>query len=281
MRRKGLKQKVHVLLNFIRLLFVLLIANILPTSVYSAQVVLNAGLPAFPPFAYTDPEKTTPGTVVSLYRMLEKKTGLKFKIHYLPYARLLNSLQDGTLDVAIMFKNHSVKNDVSYIGKISQSKVIIVSTKGNGIHNYDDLYQLKRVAVIRRANYGARFDHDKNIKKISVGNYLQATEMLNLGRVDAAVGSQSGLQNAIDVQGINTADWPPPFELGRKKWWLHLAKNSKHQNLIPSLARAVEKIYRPNLIYELYMQQIVTKKKQVNGRDAVLILAAEKLVLEF
>jgi len=254
-----MKLKVRILLASIGILIVLLIANIFPTSVLGEQVVLNAGLPAFPPFAYPNPEKSTPGTIVSLYQMLEKETGYKFKIHFFPYARILNSLKDATLDVAIMFKNNSVKNDVRYIGKVSQSKVLILSTKGNKIQIYTDLYQFKRVAAIRKASYEARFDQDKKIKKYPVSNYLQSIEMLKLGRVDAAVGSQSGLQNAIDIQDINTVDWPPPFILGRKEWWLHLANNSKHQNLIPSLTRAVEKIYKPNLVYELYEQQIAAQ----------------------
>ncbi|MEH6404642.1 MAG: transporter substrate-binding domain-containing protein [Sneathiella sp.] len=247
--------KMRALLLFACMVPVLILATIYPTPTYSEQVVLTAGLPAFPPFAYPNPEKTTPGTVVSLYKMLEKETGLKFKIHFFPYARLLKSLKDGTLDVAIMFKNQSIQKDVTYVGKVSQAKVIVMSAKGDRIKTYEDLHRFKKIAAIRKASYETRFDQDKKIKKYPVNNYLQSIEMLTLGRVDAAVGSQSGLQNAIDVQGVNTQSWPPSFELGQKEWWLHFAKKSEYQHLIPSLTKAVEKIYKPNLLYELYEQQ--------------------------
>ncbi|MBL4740892.1 MAG: transporter substrate-binding domain-containing protein [Sneathiella sp.] len=250
-----MEQRAQTILLFVRMLLIFLFVSVSPNSGHAEQIVLNAGLPAFPPFAYPASDGKKPGTVVSLYRMLEKETGVIFKIHFFPYARTLTSLKNGTLDVAIMFKNHSVQGDVSYIGKVSQSKVIVLSTKGNKIQRYEDLYQFRRIASIRKASYEPRFDLDTNINKFPVGNYLQSIEMLKLGRVDAAVGSQSGLQNAIDVQGIDTTNWPAPFELGKKEWWLHFSKNSKHHDLIPSLTHAVETLYKSDLIYELYKQQ--------------------------
>ena len=213
--------------------------------------VLRVGLPPFPPFAYPK-ESIDRGVVVDIFKMLEKELKIKVQIIYYPYPRVVESMRRGDLDLAIIFKNKSLKPYVTYIGEISKSKVLIIPRKEFKIRSYDDLYSLGNIAVLRLANFESRFDSDTNINKFTIVNYESGFRMLNVSRVDAIVGSQSGLEEALYNLELQSKVWGEPFVLNKKEWWLHLSNKSPYQTLIPDLKKAVEKIYREDLVWGLF-----------------------------
>jgi polar amino acid transport system substrate-binding protein len=225
------------------------------THGHAGEIVLKAGLPPFPPFAYPD-ERPERGSVVDIYRMLEKELGEKIDIHYHPYPRVVESMKNGELDVAIIFKNQGLKPYVTYIGEISKSKVLVIPDKGFSIGSYDDLYKLKSIAVLRFANFEPRFDVDNKIKKFSVVDYRFGLRMMNVGRVSAIVGSQSGLYEANKNLGYEINRWNPPFLLNEQAWWVHMSKKSPYQALIPKIRAAIDKIYQEDLVWQLYLDPL-------------------------
>ncbi len=225
----------------------------LPITVFAEDVVINAGLPPFPPFAYPDNPKKN-GIVVDIYKMLEKELNIKIDIHYYPYPRVIESMKTGVLDMAIIFKNDSLKSYVSYVGEVSKSKVVVISRPGFQILNYSDLYKLNSIAVLRNASFESRFDADIKIKKFTVVNYVSGFKMMGFSRVDAIVGSQSGLKEANIALKYNAARWNKPFLLNKKEWWVHISNESPYQTLIPRIEKAVRKIYKEDLVWELYKQ---------------------------
>jgi len=256
-QKKPLGQCLYICLRNWALL--LIIAS-LPVSSFGAQINLYVGLPSFPPFAYPPTANEQRGTLVALYAILEKelrkKLDVKLNIQHYPYARTLVGLQDGSLDMAIIFKNLSLQGDVIYVAKVSQSKVMVIYDHEHPILKYEDLYQLFDIAVIRQAHYEARFDMDEKINRYPVENYKQGIQMLKLGRVAAVVGSQSGLQHILDSLEFKGEKWRRPYVLGHKEWWLHFSNKSAYQHLVPAIKKAVEKIYKEDLVYELYEQSL-------------------------
>jgi len=238
----------------------LLIIASLPVASFGAQINLYVGLPSFPPFAYPPTANTQRGILVALYAILEKELrkelDVKLNIQHYPYARTLVGLQDGSLDLAIIFKNLSLQGDVTYVAKVSQSKVMVIYEHEHPILKYEDLYQLFDIAVIRQAHYEARFDVDEKIKRYPVENYRQGFQMLTLGRVAAVVGSQSGLQYILDSFEFKGEKWRRPYVLGNKEWWLHFSNNSPYQHLVPAIRKAVKNIYKEDLVYRLYEQSL-------------------------
>ncbi len=221
----------------------------------TSNLQLSASLPAFPPFFTQKKQGAMGGSVVRLYKLLEKASGLHFNISPRPYARVLADLKTGNLDLAILFENADLKPFVSLIGPISYSQVILLSFQYNAINDWDDLHNLNSVGVIRKASFGHRFDNDKAIKKFSINNYLQGLQMLRQNRIQGLIGSKSGLEFAISQSPIKWNQLAPPFVVGNKAWMIHFSNRSKHPEIIPSLRRAVEKLYRPELIYDLCRQK--------------------------
>ena len=250
----------HCFYIFLKKIALLIMLSSLPVSSYGAQINLYVGLPSFPPFAYPPTDNEQHGTLVALYAILEeelqKELDVKLNIQHYPYARTLVGLQDGSLDLAIIFKNLSLQGDVIYVAKVSQSKVMVIYDHEHPIQKYEDLYQLFDIAVIRQAQYEIRFDMDEKINRYPVENYKQGIQMLKLGRVAAVVGSQSGLQHILDSLEFKGEKWRSPYVLGHKEWWLHFSNKSAYQHLVPAIKKAVEKIYKEDLVYELYEQSL-------------------------
>ena len=215
--------------------------------------VLRVGLPPFPPFAYPN-EESERGVVVDIFKLLEKELQVNFKIIYYPYPRVVESMKRGDLDLAIVFKNKSLEPYVTYIGEISKSKVLVIPAIDFKLRTYDDLYALRSIAVLRRANFEPRFDADTKINKFTVVNYESGFRMLNVNRVDAVIGSQSGLEEALHNLEFESKELGKSFVLNKKEWWLHLSNKSEYQALIPDLKKAVEKIYREDLVWELFIK---------------------------
>jgi len=220
------------------------------------EEIIHVAVPPFAPFAFFKESTKCEGASIAILNKLASETGLKFSHVKYPYARILTSLKSGQIDLALIFKNTSIKNSVNYIGPVSQSKVVVLTRTKNSISVYEDLARLKQIAVIRKAHFETRFDEDTRLNKVPVESYLQAIQMFKLNRVEAVVGSVSGLEYAMQELKVNVDMLKNAYQLGQKEWWLHISKKYSHPDLIARLTKAVEKIYQPDLTYQVYKQQI-------------------------
>ncbi|MEH6347989.1 MAG: transporter substrate-binding domain-containing protein [Bermanella sp.] len=217
---------------------------------------LDVAVPPFAPFAFFKENTKCEGASISILNRLAKDVGIEFQHVRYPYARILSSLKTGQLDMALIFKNDSIKESVNYIGPISKSKVVVLTKIDKPVSHYEELASLNFIAVIRKAHFEPRFDNDTNIKKVAVESYLQALNMFSFDRVDAVVGSLSGLEYAMQELNLNVNLLENAYYLSDKEWWLHISKKTSHPRLIARITKAVENIYHPNLIYQAYKQQV-------------------------
>lgn len=228
-------------------------------SSYSAQAnsnTLNVSVPSFAPFNSFAENAQCHGASVMALKHITRHLDIELRFIDYPYARILHSLKSAELDVALIFKNSHINNDVDYIGPVSHSKIVIISKPQLKIEKYTDLHVLKSVAVIRNAQFDDKFDNDHLINKVNVDSYQQAARMLKHNRVDAMIGSLIGIEYALHQQGMSKSMLENAFNLGKKEWGLHFAKKSRFSKLKPLLAEAVKQNYQENLIHHLYQQQV-------------------------
>ncbi|TDF34862.1 transporter substrate-binding domain-containing protein [Alteromonadaceae bacterium M269] len=217
-------------------------------------ITLRAGLPNFPPFSYINEQGINAGAIVDYVELLENKAQIELEVVHMPYARLVRSLATGDIDIGILFLNDALADDVRYVAEVSMSKVIVLPRKEISLNHYDDLYYLSNIAVIRSANFHKQFDADKMINKVYVNDYEQGIRLLELGRVDAIVGSISGLDYASQSLGKGIDDWGKPLDLANRQWWLHMSNASKNISTLNKLKMSVDELYEPFLVYKLYNQ---------------------------
>lgn len=213
---------------------------------------IRISLPSFPPFY--DEVHPSKGLIVKLIIHIEKKSGLKLIIEKLPYARILKNLRNGDLDAAIIFKNEELKDDVEYVAKLSESKVMIWTKKEYKIKDIKSLYNLQ-IATIRSASFSDSFDNNSKIKKIPVKNYIQALRMLDLKRVDGVVGSESGVIYSANASRINLKKFGKPLLINSKEWWLHFSKKSKKKKFIKKLKTIINSMYKKDLVSQSFKNE--------------------------
>ena len=224
--------------------------------VFSFENPLTVSVPSFAPFYFISDDEECQGVAVAALQTITAKIAEPTKMFFLPYARIIHSLEYGQLDLALVFKNNYLANSVDYIGPVSNSKVVVLTHLSQPINQYSELHKLNTIAVIRGAKFEDKFDNDNTLNKFPVESYNQAIKMFKLGRVDAVIGSLVGLDYEMRAQNLDVSILDKSFQLGEKEWWLHLSKNSSYQYLLPQLTLAVDKNYQPDFIYQTYLKHI-------------------------
>ena len=227
---------------------------------FSEPYTLNVAVPPFAPFAFFQENKQCKGASVEILNRIAQHSGLTFQHVLYPYARILTSLKNGEIDMALVFKNASVKGYVNYIGPVSKSQVVVLTQLNHPIKQYQQLHNLKAIAVIRKAQFDNAFDIDEKINKVSVESYLRALQMFARERVDAVVGSFSGLEYSMKQLSMDSTLLDNAFILGHKEWWLHISNKSSilksNDNVKSKISSAVTALYEPRMGYQTYKQQI-------------------------
>jgi polar amino acid transport system substrate-binding protein len=246
--------KIHLIKKYIIVLTCTTL--LLSHSLQAANAKLKVSVPSFAPFNAFNENSSCVGATVMAVQKVTEQLNVELEFVAYPYARILYSLKTAELDLALIFKNTSIENNVDYIGPVSNSRIVVVSQADTLIKNYDDLYALNNIAVIRNAQFEETFDQDKKLNKALVDSYQQAVSMLKHGRIDAVIGSLIGIEYALRQQSMSNDILSKAFNLGRKEWGFHLSKKSKYIQLKPLIIEAVKKNYQEDLIYQLYEQQI-------------------------
>jgi len=236
--------------------FVLLALTMIHSLSFANDKYLSYSVPPFTPFNGFNDQPQCKGVGVLAIEKVMSDLNMPLKVASFPYARILNSLKTGELDLALLFKNNTVTENVEYIGPLSMAKIFILTQPNNTIRQYKDLYQLSSIAVIRSAQFNQKFDQDKRLNKVSVSSYNQAIRLLKLNRIDAVVGSEIGLEYALYQEKMEENIMANAFYLGAKELGLHLAKKSSFISMKALLEEAVKEAYQDNLIEQLYRQQM-------------------------
>jgi polar amino acid transport system substrate-binding protein len=235
-----------------------LLFNCVPA--FSEVYRLKVAVPPFAPFAYFKESNECKGASVKILDDIAQLAGIQFQHVRYPYARILTSLKNGELDMALIFKNATVINNVEFIGPVSKSRVVVLTKLSNPIKQYQGLHALNAIAAIRKAQFESQFDQDQQLNKSPVESYRQGLQMFKIEHVDAVVGSISGLEYNMKQLNMSAELLNQAFVLGHKEWWLHISNRSplikENSNIKSKIKKAVNKIYRERLSYEVYKQQI-------------------------
>jgi polar amino acid transport system substrate-binding protein len=142
-----------------------------------------------PPYRIIDDAGEASGIYVDIFRIATERLGLTTEYVVVPYLRAFKMMKDGQCDV-MLGPNYSQER-ARYMEFLEPSlpredKLIFIRNDAKDIASYDDLTGLL-IAVLRGAAYSNHFDNDGALKKIVVDSYVNAFDMLEIGRVDAAI----------------------------------------------------------------------------------------------
>jgi polar amino acid transport system substrate-binding protein len=190
--------------------FVLLLINLSLYPQVSDSIVLGT-VENLPPFSYTENGKLV-GIDIDVLREIEKLLQLKIEIRPMPWTRVINELQNGSIDGAFsLYMNESRKSYCSYIEIVHYDNLGFLVMKGkefsyNGIHN---LYE-KRIGKGAGVFISDEFEKavEQHLLYVEEVNDTQMSNIrkLKANRIDVAIGvietmhffaKQIGLNNEV------------------------------------------------------------------------------------
>jgi ABC-type amino acid transport substrate-binding protein len=111
---------------------------------------------------------TPTGIHVDILAALSKKTGVPIQVRIVPKARLLNELEKGEVDGAILYSTDRIAALATDGGVTDETSLVALGRVGTPLKTHDDLMQAGILLVMPETQLGAPFDADLRQHKYPV-----------------------------------------------------------------------------------------------------------------
>lgn len=168
---------------------------LLSGSLSAAQpsgAVLSVATMVWPPFRMSSPGAHLSGLDVDLLNEISRRTGLQFDIQVMPWARGLERMRQGHVDLMTgLARTLEREAYVEYLSPPYHAcapRFYGSAVLQGQVRDYGDLSRL-RIGYVLESAYFEPFDSDTRLNKRGVNSESQLLEMLQRGRIDLLVGT--------------------------------------------------------------------------------------------
>jgi len=198
------------------------------------------------------------GIEYEIINAISKEMGEDIDIQLVPYKRMIENLETGTVDFAIFYRSKKSEKSGEPIAKWGKLDIIVIGRAGTDILSYKDLKPLE-VAVRLGGYFDPHFDNDSTLNKLSVDNYEHGIKLLMANRVDAVIGTAATLYYEFNKQGINLDQLGKPFFIASAEDWLHFSRKSIQQDKKEDLKQAVNTLVRNGRLEQIFSKYLPSK----------------------
>ena len=199
------------------------------------NVIILGSVDNFPPFAYNADGKLT-GVDIDVVNEMAKRIGINVRIKIFPWARLMDSVQKGSIDGGFAaFETEARKNFCLYTEPLHYEEYYLFVKKGNefSYSGISDLYG-KKVGKDRGVFVNEEFEHAAKkgkfiLEEINDMSMLNIKK-LNIGRLDAAIGDLGAMLYYAKLSGVEKNIIPLSPINEKTAAYLVLSKNSQLKN---------------------------------------------------
>lgn len=146
----------------------------------------------WPPFRMEGPDGTLQGLDIDVLNQLSQRTGLRFEVQRVPWARGLAALQNGKADLMTgLAKTPEREGYIHYLAQPYYGcapRFYAAPAQAKALQGYGQLAGLTIGQVLKSA-YFEPFDSDQQLRKTAVNNESQLLEMLARGRLQTVIGT--------------------------------------------------------------------------------------------
>lgn len=146
----------------------------------------------WPPFRMQKSDGTLHGLDIDLLNVLQQRTGLRFEVRLLPWARALEEMRDGRADLMIgLARTPEREAYIDYLQPAYHAcapRLYGSPELAAQVRDYAQLDGL-RIGYVLRSAYFEPFDSDTRLNKIGVKNEAQLLRMQLRERVDLMIGT--------------------------------------------------------------------------------------------
>ena len=213
---------------------------------------LKIGTMKLPPYGWIDNQGVKHGVIYDMNEEIGLRSGLKYENQILPFARMLEKLKTGELDLVSSLAHKPALEAGEQLAIQHTVTVIVVTRKGSNIQTINDL-KGKHLVYIRSASYPQLEGIPNRISRVD--NYRQSVLLLKKRPVvDGAVFTEPAYYYWVKTLGFKPNDFGTviPIEKGKKQW-IFVKKNLsvKRKKILKSVT---DEIYKENMYEKLLIK---------------------------
>ncbi|WP_186441082.1 substrate-binding periplasmic protein [Desulfamplus magnetovallimortis] len=213
--------------------------------------------PAPPYMIYSeeDDDSQIHGIDIDIVKEIANQMNLEVKFLRCPWARCLERMEAGIVDIlSSAFKKPEREVFMNYFQQPYLEKLPIAfylkKGKGTIIKNYQDIYALREIGVLRGASYFEQFDTDTKINKYAVTSQKQLLLMLLADRLEAITGYVHTINYRVVAEGFTGKIEKSLFEYnGVSEVYMAISKNSPFAERVDEFNRINDELLRNGVIY--------------------------------
>jgi len=212
----------------------------------------------FPPYE----SETLPdyGFVSEIVKVAYQRVGYTIKVDFMPFARSLMMAEDGIVDgtFAIWYRKERTQR-LAFSDPLLSSGVVFYKHKDRNIPfngNYEALKTYK-IGVVRGYVNPPKFDVADYLEKYSVGEEIQALQMLAVGRIDLMIVDKLVAQHIINTKLPEYSMILEPMEPLLKEDFLYLAiskKTKDYQRKLEDFNNGLKQILEDGTIKKIMLK---------------------------
>jgi polar amino acid transport system substrate-binding protein len=175
----------------------------------------------WPPFRMNDPQSPSgfSGIDIDLTLELSARIGIPIEIARVPWARALDMMRTGTADLitGVAWTEERARFMSYATTSYASVRPMFLATRGRGaaVQAYGDL-QGKSIGLSTNSAYFPRFNDDNALNKIGLSTEVQILQMLAVGRIDLAIGTDPNLSYDLARLGlkdkVEPTAWQPDYQ---------------------------------------------------------------------
>lgn len=240
------------------------------TSFANETIVAHFSTSNVKPWGFVNKDGVQEGLLIRLVHALENElevdadNRVKIDNHIRPYPRVIHEIKTGAVDFAAMFNSPQSNQFGISIGKITDSKILIVGLSDKPRISSIDQLENRPIGHIRGSKYGPLFDDNKTLNKISLDSMERGIKMLLKGRIYALASADQTLYYALERLKIPSQRIKPMMTVSEVSVELYFSKASAKTELIHPISDALSKLKSKGVLDTIFYQEGYIPKTQVN-----------------
>jgi polar amino acid transport system substrate-binding protein len=231
----------------LRRLHALCLLACLLATLAAAGAELRIDTIAVAPFGYMGKDGKPTGMMVEIGNLIAAEAGFSSRNQLVPYARTVVDLEYGKVDLVLRFNNAELPRVAHQLGTVVTMHTVLLARAGTPMRALEDL-RGKTVGELRGGHFDLGFARDAAIIKYPLGDYQHMLQMLMVGRLDAAIGSDAGLFHAAKALGIAPSALSAPLVLSSQPFVLHVSRKTATPETMAALSAALERLKRSGAV---------------------------------
>ncbi len=220
---------------------VLALALLIPAPRAQANETLIFGLPQEPPWTFENTDGSLSGLSYEVGEALSRSSGLSFTYERYPFIRSRVALEDGSIDLAMLFPTEATRQKVLIVAPLAVLSIILLPNVNGSYRTLSD-FEGKTVAVQRGTEYDERLTGNAAIGKDLVTSFASGLRMAHAGRVAGVAGSDVALYYTMKTLGLKRQNFGPPLILTQRAIPLLLGMKRATPDLVARLKAAADSL---------------------------------------